>query len=198
MFPKQDCLWHDTTGSLPGGRQVWFKRYRAISCSSSPACYSSQTVSRLSKLVEGGAREIKSLLIFIAVESQDLLCQGCPGQSETSGWLVPADVLHSQVGARRALPKTPRLHPEGRSLASPGAPASALPRLMGFGPHGSSPGASKQQRQGKGKGSHPLQSRLSHLTKNSLPAWGSPSSWWTMAGYPKAGFQGKAILKVNF
>lgn len=93
-------------------REFRFKRNRAISCSSSATCYSSHTVSRPSGLVEGGARGIKILLILIAVESQD---QGCPGRSETSGWLVPADVPHSQTHARRALPKAPDCALKGRA-----------------------------------------------------------------------------------
>lgn len=88
-------------GVYLGTDKCGFKRHGAISCSSSSACYSSQGVSRPSGLVEWGARGLKSLLVFTAVEPQTY-CVRAPGQSEPSGWLAPADVLHSQVGARRA------------------------------------------------------------------------------------------------
>lgn len=107
VFPQQDCLWKDN-GVYLGASKCGFKRYRATSSSSSPTCYTSQAVSRLSDMVEAGAGGLKSLLIFIAVESQNLFCQGCPGQSESlSGW--------SQLMSSRArwVPEEPCLrHPD--------------------------------------------------------------------------------------
>lgn len=59
-FQSRTVCGRITQGVYLGAGKCGFKRYGAISCSSSPTCCSSQAVSRLSILVEGGARGVKT------------------------------------------------------------------------------------------------------------------------------------------
>ena len=126
---------------------------------------------------EGGARGLKSLLTVITVDPKTYCVRSVLGSLSLLGGWPQLSILYDQSGASRASSKASSFHSEGRSLASPGAPASPLPRCrvtdrLSF-PWELS--RNQQQRQGRGKGSHPRQPGLSHLAKNSLSAWGCPS-----------------------
>lgn len=182
-----------TEGVYLGAGKCWFKRYRAITCSSSPACCNSQAVSRLSGLVEGGARELKSLLIFTVVDPKthcvrSVLCSlsllGGWSQliSSTAGWVPEEPCLRhpdcTLKGAAWPLLKCqPVLCPGWwvfipmRALKEPAAVAGERERL--------SP--------------HATQAFLFDQELSSC--MGKPIELMDQAGYPKAGFQGKVNLK---